>query len=154
MTPVARLGGRVLLVDESGRVLLIHERIEDGTTHWLTPGGGVEDGEQPRDAAAREAREETGIELTVDPGAEPVLVTRRDWSWAGVDYDQVDHFFVVRVPDGTAAAPHHLTEVEQQSWIGLRWWSAAELAGTDAVIVPPDLAEVLAGVLRTSPPHG
>ncbi len=63
MTPVARLGGRVLLVDRSERVLLIHERLEDGTTHWLTPGGGVEAGEQPREAAAREAYEETGIRV-------------------------------------------------------------------------------------------
>ena len=55
MTPVARVGGRVLVVDASQRVLLIHERIEDGTTHWLTPGGGVEAGEQPAEAARREA---------------------------------------------------------------------------------------------------
>jgi 8-oxo-dGTP pyrophosphatase MutT (NUDIX family) len=154
MTPVARLGGRVLLVDESGRVLLIHERIEDGTTHWLTPGGGVEDGELPRAAAVREAREETGIELCIAPDAEPVLVTRRDWSWAGVDYDQVDQFYAVRVPDGTRASPHHLTEVEQQTWLEFRWWSIGELAATDAVLVPPNLAEVIAGVLQADPPRG
>lgn len=154
MTPVARLGGRVLLVDHSGRVLLIHERIEDGSTHWLTPGGGVEDGEHPRDAAAREAREETGIELTIGPDAEPALVTRRDWSWGGIDYDQVDHFFVVRVADGTEATPFHLTEVERQTWLDLRWWSIDELAATDAVVVPPNLAEVLTGVLEARRPHG
>ena len=36
--PVLRVGGRVLLVDPDGRVLLIHERIEVGE-HWLTPAG-------------------------------------------------------------------------------------------------------------------
>lgn len=154
MTPIARLGGRVLLVDDSARVLLIHERLEDGSTHWLTPGGGVENGEHPREAAAREAREEVGIELAIDPAAEAVLVTRRDWSWGGVDFDQVDHFFLVRVPDGVPVAPHHLTEVEQQTWIELRWWSLDELATTDAVVVPPDLAEVLTGVLGPGPLRG
>jgi 8-oxo-dGTP pyrophosphatase MutT (NUDIX family) len=154
MTPVARLGGRVLLVDDSGHVLLIHERLEDGSTHWLTPGGGVEDGEQPREAAERETREETGVQISIAGDAEPVLMTRRDWSWAGVDYDQVDHFFLVRVPDGTPVRPWRLTDVEQQNWLDLDWWSVEDLARTDAAIVPPDLATVLARVLRARPADG
>jgi 8-oxo-dGTP pyrophosphatase MutT (NUDIX family) len=154
MTPIARVGGRVLLIDDSGRVLLIHERLEDGTTHWLTPGGGVEADEPPRAAAAREAREETGLEVTIAPDAEPVLVTRRDWSWGGVEYDQIDHFFVVRVADGTRAAPFQLTDVEQQTWLDLRWWTVEELAATDAVVVPANLAEVLTGVLGAGRPRG
>ncbi len=137
----------MLLVDGSDRLLLIHERLEDGSTHWLTPGGGVEAGEEPREAALREAFEEAGIEVVLPPGSEPVLVTRRDWSWAGVDYDQVDHFFLVRVPDGTPARPHRLTEVEKQTWIEFRWWSLPELRDTDAALVPPNLTEVLARAL-------
>ena len=149
---VRRYGARVLLLDESDRVLLIRESIEDGTTHWLTPGGGIEPGEPPRRAAEREAREETGIEISIPDDAEPVLVTRREWSWAGVVYDQSDEFFVVRVPDGTPAAPWHLTEVEQQTWLELRWWSVSELAGLDEPVVPAELATVLTGLLRTA--HG
>jgi 8-oxo-dGTP pyrophosphatase MutT (NUDIX family) len=148
MTPVARLGGRVLLIDQCERVLLIHERLEDGTTHWLTPGGGVEAGEQPRDAAERETYEETGIRIALPADVESVLVTRRDWSWAGVDYDQVDHFFLVRVADGTQARPQELTGVEQQTWLGLRWWPLDELQATDAVVVLADLGSVLIDLLR------
>jgi 8-oxo-dGTP pyrophosphatase MutT (NUDIX family) len=144
---VARVGGRVLLVDASQRVLLIHERIEDGSTHWLTPGGGVEPGEQPPEAARRETIEEIGVHVELPPDAEAVLVTRRDWSWAGVHYDQVDHFFLVRVADGTEVAPHALTDVEQQTWLGMRWWTVDELRATDAVLVPPHLGDVLADVL-------
>jgi 8-oxo-dGTP pyrophosphatase MutT (NUDIX family) len=144
---VARLGGRVLMVNASDRLLLINERLEDGSTHWLTPGGGVEDGEHPRDAARREAIEETGIEVDLAPDAEPVLTTRRDWSWAGIEYDQVDHFFLARVPDGLAAAPRGLTAVEQETWLGMRWWSAAELQATSDVLVPAQLGEILARLL-------
>jgi ADP-ribose pyrophosphatase YjhB (NUDIX family) len=149
--PVVRVGGRVLVVDASDRTLLIHERLEDGTTHWLTPGGGVENGEHPREAAQREALEETGLELDLGPDAEAVLVTRRDWSWAGVDYDQTDHFFLVRVPDGTPAHPHHLTDVERQTWLELRWWPVAEIRASSAVFVPPNLGEVLGDLLRARP---
>lgn len=50
--PVLRVGGRVLLIDPDARVLPIHERIEGGQSHWLTPGGGVELGESPAMAAS------------------------------------------------------------------------------------------------------
>ena len=143
MTPVPRVGGRLLLVDPAGRVLLIHERLEFRGTHWLTPGGGVEAGEQPRDAACRETFEEVGIAIELPPDAQPVLVTRRDWSWEGTDYDQVDHFFLVRVADGAAARPQALTGPEQQTRLGERWWSASELRETAETVVPPDLGDVL-----------
>ncbi len=42
-----------------GRVLLIHHR---RLGIWLPPGGELNDGETPLEAAARELREETGLE--------------------------------------------------------------------------------------------
>jgi 8-oxo-dGTP diphosphatase len=52
----------VLFVD-GGRVLLVEPSYKQ---HWDIPGGIVEPGESPRDAAAREVKEELG--LTVEPG--------------------------------------------------------------------------------------
>jgi 8-oxo-dGTP pyrophosphatase MutT (NUDIX family) len=144
---IQRVGGRVLMVDESDRVLLIHETLEVGGTHWLTPGGGLEDGEHPREAASREAFEETGIEVTIAPDAEPVLTTRRDWSWRGVEYDQIDQFFFVRVPDGLPVQPRALTEIEQETLLGSRWWTVAELKVTAEILLPPDLGAVLGRLL-------
>lgn len=147
MTRVARVGGRVLLVDPDGRVLLIHERLEFGGSHWLTPGGGIEADEQPRDAAVREALEEVGIAVQIPAGEESVLRTRRDWSWEGVDYDQVDYFFLVRVPAATAVAPQALTPPEAQTRLGERWWTVVELLSTSETLLPADLGEVLSQVL-------
>ena len=140
-TPIPRVGGRLLLVSPAGRLLLIHERIEGGT-HWLTPGGGVEVGEAPADAAVREAYEETGQHLPLEPGAAAVLTTRRTWSWRGTVYDQVDHFFV-RVSEQFEARPAALTEPEQETLLGFRWWSAAELRTTSETLLPTNLADVL-----------
>lgn len=144
--PVARVGGRVLLVDPEGRVLLIHERLEDGSTHWLTPGGGVEGDESPRVAAEREAFEEVGAQIDLGD-AEPVLLTQRLWSWAGIVYDQVDHFYLARVPAPLVPMPGGLTAVEQTTLLGFRWWSAAELQRTDEVVLPAELGDVLSTVL-------
>jgi len=54
-------GCRVVALDGQGRVLLIRQSY--GPTHWLTPGGSVERGEDPVATAVRELAEETGVVL-------------------------------------------------------------------------------------------
>lgn len=148
--PTFRVGGRLLLIDADDRVLLIHETYEqDGVplTHWLTPGGGVENDEDPRQTAVREAFEETGIEVTLAADAPEVLTTRRYWSWRQLHFDQIDHFFAARVASGLAVQPQGLTDVEMLTLLGHRWWTATELRETAETILPPQLAEVLERVL-------
>jgi 8-oxo-dGTP pyrophosphatase MutT (NUDIX family) len=142
------VGGRLLLLDPQGRVLLIHERIEHGT-HWLTPGGGVEPGELPVRAAVRETWEETGIAVDLYDDAQPVLVTQRLWSWRGVTYDQADHFYLARVDGNAVPRPRALTKMEHETLIGHRWWTSAELRVTRDIVLPADLAAVLD---RVAPP--
>jgi 8-oxo-dGTP pyrophosphatase MutT (NUDIX family) len=149
--PIQRIGGRIILLDDEDRVLLIHERIDGGWTHWLTPGGGLEAGETAQVAAVREAWEELGIRLELSADAPEVFTQRRTWSWDGLTYDQTDHFFAARVATGLtlrAAAP---TALEQQTWLGFRWWSLTELQQTSEVIEPPGLAGLLAQLAPSLP---
>jgi ADP-ribose pyrophosphatase YjhB (NUDIX family) len=57
-------GAHVLVRDDQGRILVVR------TTYlgpgWMLPGGRVERSETPHAAAARETREETGIEVRVE----------------------------------------------------------------------------------------
>jgi 8-oxo-dGTP diphosphatase len=60
-----RPGGRLLVagglvIDESGRVLLLH-RATANLTWWETPGGKIDPGEGPRETAIRELEEELGV---------------------------------------------------------------------------------------------
>ncbi len=50
------------LIMEDGRLLLLHREDKD---YWELPGGKVEEGEMPREAAAREAGEEIGCRVEV-----------------------------------------------------------------------------------------
>ncbi|WP_344450156.1 NUDIX hydrolase [Actinocorallia aurantiaca] len=58
--PLILPGSSVVIVDESGRLLLM-ERADTGG--WGLPGGFMEPGESFEDAARREVREEIGIEV-------------------------------------------------------------------------------------------
>jgi 8-oxo-dGTP pyrophosphatase MutT (NUDIX family) len=51
------------VVHDADRVLLVRNRWSDG---WIPPGGSVEPGEDPAAAAAREVREETGVDCAVE----------------------------------------------------------------------------------------
>jgi ADP-ribose pyrophosphatase YjhB (NUDIX family) len=58
--PLLMVGAAALIVDGQNRLLLLH-RSDNGC--WGPPGGAVELGEVVEDAARREVREETGLEL-------------------------------------------------------------------------------------------
>lgn len=53
----------VLARDDEDRVLLVRHM---DTGQWVAPGGSIEPGERPSDAARREMREETGLEVELD----------------------------------------------------------------------------------------
>jgi ADP-ribose pyrophosphatase YjhB (NUDIX family) len=53
-------GVRVVVRDGEGRILLVRQRHE-GRDIWMLPGGGIEEGENAAEAAARELFEETGL---------------------------------------------------------------------------------------------
>ncbi|MFM9614831.1 NUDIX domain-containing protein [Streptomyces niveiscabiei] len=53
------------VIVENDRILLTRFREPGGTGVWIMPGGGVEHGEDPYDAVARELDEETGYEVEV-----------------------------------------------------------------------------------------
>jgi mutator protein MutT len=51
--------------DGSGRLLMVQRAHEPAKGAWSLPGGRVEPGESPGQAAEREVREETGLEVQV-----------------------------------------------------------------------------------------
>jgi 8-oxo-dGTP diphosphatase len=96
-------GAHVLATDDRGRVLVVR------TTYmgpgWMLPGGRIERGETPHDGAARETREETGLEVVVH---RLVLVDARPG-------DNVSFIFAGHVIGGTLEP--QLGEIAEAGWV-------------------------------------
>jgi 8-oxo-dGTP diphosphatase len=70
------------LICQEGQILLLRRGIEPRYGMWVFPGGFVDRGEHPEDAAIREAREEAGVEVALrgllgvyhEPTGSPVIL--------------------------------------------------------------------------------
>ncbi|MER6601152.1 NUDIX hydrolase [Streptomyces parvus] len=51
------------IIVDGGKVLMIRRRQREGKLLWAFPGGGIEAGETPEQAAVRETVEEVGLEV-------------------------------------------------------------------------------------------
>jgi 8-oxo-dGTP diphosphatase len=64
LDPKIAVGAIIRMPDE--RIVLVRRAIEPGYGKWVFPGGYVDRGEEITLAAVREAREEVGVEVTID----------------------------------------------------------------------------------------
>lgn len=145
-----RVSGRVLLIDESSRVLLVSSRDpDDGILVWYTPGGRVEEGEDPRTAAIREIEEEAGIVL--DDVTGPVWERRFPHTFDGRFVDAHEWIFVAHVESS------EIVDVQETGggaacFEGWRWWTLNEIRAYDGIFAPGRLADLLEPVLEGTVP--
>ena len=142
---IARRAARVLVVDETQRVLMFRgcDPAHPEVRFWLTAGGGAQASETLPETAARELAEETGLRVEPSALGEPVFEDVSEFSFNGRRYRQEQTFFLLRVPswevDHSGAG-----EVEHASVDMHRWWTPDELRTAPEPVYPRDLPDLLA----------
>jgi 8-oxo-dGTP diphosphatase len=116
---------------DGGRVLLMR-RVKNDRRYTVLPGGGVEEGEAPAEAAVRELKEETGLRGTV---VESLATIQHD--------DRRTHYFRLTAALGrpVLGGPEAASQTEDNRYHPL-WVPVADLE--DEPIVPAEAKTVVA----------
>ena len=140
---INRLTSRVLLFDRDDRFLLFLTKAPDtsGVARWLTPGGGVDPGENHHQAAVRELQEETG--LVIGDLGPPVWEHDFVVEWDAADHDTGHAVFYTAVVDQFEPSSELWTDDERVDVLEHRWWSLAELISTTDAYEPKELVNLV-----------
>lgn len=154
--PIVREAARVVLLDERDRLLLFRWEVPPGldggrnrsarASVWITPGGGLDEGETHAQAALRELWEETGLSAV---GLGPCAWERRHvFRFKERWIEQHELYFVARAPAMVLDRTNWTTD--EQEWIREhRWWGVEEMAAAQTErFAPRALAALVAQGLR------
>ena len=138
---------RIVLTNASGEVFLLLTHFDPEVQlppRWITPGGGIDEGETPIEAAIRELREETGLSVTAEQLGEQIWQTEGKWLWGdGVNHHTyVDYFYAHKVDD-FQLDNSDWTEDEHRDVLEFRWWDVNELSKSEHQVGPRGFVEFL-----------
>lgn len=138
---------RVLLLDDAERLLLMHDSDQGlpaddpAFDWWMTPGGGIDPGEDVVAAAVRELDEETGLVVSPDSVVGPIATVHVRHGYSDKVVESDDTYVLVRCR-AFEISTAGFTEDEQRTVLGQRWWTRAELDATSETIWPARLGEL------------
>jgi 8-oxo-dGTP pyrophosphatase MutT (NUDIX family) len=121
----------VIIIDETEGKVLLMCRHKYGRCYYVVPGGGVEAGETPAEAAIREAKEETGLD---------VVIERQVCEY--VNHGQPEHYFLAASFSGELClgGPEVQRQSRQNVYL-LEWVPLSKL--DDIPLMPKSIREYI-----------
>ena len=112
MIEATSCGGVVIF---RGKILLLYKNYRNRYEGWVLPKGTVEPGEEYKDTAIREVKEETGLEVT---RTEFLFSLPNTYLYSGFLVHTVDCFFRCTVADSSLA--HAMDDAAELLWIPVK----------------------------------
>lgn len=111
-----------------GRLILMAKHSQDGLEWWCLPGGGIEPGETPEQAALRELGEECGV---------TGRIVRQTSVYADPACDHAAYTFQIDIgtQSPTVGRDPEIAEDQEQVLKDIRWLSLAEIPERDRVFL-------------------
>jgi 8-oxo-dGTP pyrophosphatase MutT (NUDIX family) len=144
-----RYVARVLVINDKGHVYLLRGRddtLPNRAPFWFTPGGKIDAGETPPQAAARELFEEVGLHALPESLGDIVGTETSHYHFHGVAYHQ-EGVFYAHFSNNAGLNSDGWTDIEARTIDHGRYWSLEELRTTQETIYPAHLGDMLAGVI-------
>ena len=146
MREIEREASRLLVRTASSQVLLLRLEPRFRDPFWVTPGGGLDDGESYEDAARRELREEVGLDAPIGPCIWTRMLT---FTWEDWRVHQRERTFLI---DVDAPFPAVTAHPDEEPITGSGWFTSAEIRRLEEVVYPLGLANHV-DVLRRGVPE-
>jgi len=145
---VERSAVRAIVITPEHEVLLSRIRLPGrDDSFWITPGGGLELGEDTERGLRRELVEELGLER-FDLGP-LVWLRQHTFSFEGRRIRQHERYHVVHVP---RFMPRMTDPIEARVLQEFRWWPLAELPNAREPLTPRNLAGIILDYLAHGAP--
>lgn len=146
-----RVCARVLPVNGAGEVLLLHgwDPAVPDAPYWFSIGGATEPGESLVDAAVREMREETGIEIHPGDLSDPIAREDAEFDWGVWRLVQDQTYYALALDhDLSAVRFDGLEPIERTSIDAAAWWTPDAL-DADGSAANERLTEIMREAVRT-----
>ena len=128
----------MLIRAPSGRVLMLRLAPSFRDPFWVTPGGGLDEGETMLEAAKRELHEEVGRDdLPIGPC---VAKSNVEFEWEDWLVRQHQWIFLIEAPDEFEARVLH---PDEEPIVGSAWFSVDELRALTDDVYPDGTIDLL-----------